>query len=126
MAQFTVPCDMHINTGGDLNIPAGASVQVTEDGEYAGYVTPEGMAVFHRGQEGSFEVSESSLTIVGAEMPPATPAAVAHAEETGVDLTQVEGSGADGKITKADVAAAAEAGGPTTDALKDDGHGEAD
>ena len=35
----------------------------------------------------------------------ATPAAQAHAEELGVDLSQVEGSGADGKITKADVAA---------------------
>ena len=33
----------------------------------------------------------------------ATPAATAAAEEVGVDLTAVEGTGADGKITKADV-----------------------
>lgn len=39
--------------------------------------------------------------------PEATEAAVAHAEATGVDLSTVEGTGAGGKITKADVAAAA-------------------
>ena len=43
----------------------------------------------------------------------ATPAAQATAEEAGVDLTQVEGTGADGKITKADVVAAATAPEPT-------------
>lgn len=37
----------------------------------------------------------------------ATPAAQAHAEETGVDLATVEGTGADGKVTKPDVVAAA-------------------
>lgn len=42
------------------------------------------------------------------EEPNATPAAVEHAEEVGVDLSNVEGSGAEGRITKADVAAAAE------------------
>lgn len=35
----------------------------------------------------------------------ATPAAVAHAEATGVDLTQVEGSGAGGQVIKSDVVA---------------------
>ena len=43
--------------------------------------------------------------------PNATPAAIAHAVATGVDLSQIEGSGAEGKITKADVAAAAESSG---------------
>ena len=38
----------------------------------------------------------------------ATPAAEAKAEELGVDLTQVEGTGADGKIIVSDVEAAAE------------------
>ena len=48
------------------------------------------------------------LAALNAEpMPAATPAAVAHAEETGVDLTQVEGTGVGGTILKADVAAAA-------------------
>lgn len=42
-----------------------------------------------------------------ADVPPATPAAVAHADATGVDLTQVEGTGVDGTILKADVVAAA-------------------
>lgn len=33
----------------------------------------------------------------------ATPGAIAHAEEHGVDLTKVEGSGEEGKVTKGDV-----------------------
>lgn len=40
----------------------------------------------------------------------ATPAAEAAAEEHGVDLTQVEGSGAEGRVTKADVVEAAQSG----------------
>lgn len=44
------------------------------------------------------------------EQPAATPAAVEAAEELGVDLSTIEGSGVDGKITKADVEAAAEGG----------------
>ena len=43
----------------------------------------------------------------------ATPAAQAAADEAGVDLTQVEGSGAGATITKADVVAAATAPEPT-------------
>lgn len=43
----------------------------------------------------------------------ATPAAQAAAEEAGVDLTQVEGTGSEGTITKADVVAAASAPEPT-------------
>lgn len=38
----------------------------------------------------------------------ATPAAEAHAEEKGVDLTEVEGTGKDGRVTAPDVDAAAE------------------
>lgn len=41
-----------------------------------------------------------------AETPDATEAAQKHAEATGVDLSQVAGSGAEGRITKADVEAA--------------------
>lgn len=37
----------------------------------------------------------------------ATPAAVEHAEATGVDLSEVDGSGKDGRVTKPDVEAAA-------------------
>jgi pyruvate/2-oxoglutarate dehydrogenase complex dihydrolipoamide acyltransferase (E2) component len=36
----------------------------------------------------------------------ATPAAVAHAEATGVDIDTVEGTGAGGRVTKGDVVAA--------------------
>lgn len=43
------------------------------------------------------------------EAPSATAAAVAHADETGVDLSTVEGTGANGTITKPDVVAAAAA-----------------
>lgn len=42
--------------------------------------------------------AEAALTEVAA-----TPAAIAAAEEADVDLTQVEGTGAGGKVTKADV-----------------------
>jgi pyruvate/2-oxoglutarate dehydrogenase complex dihydrolipoamide acyltransferase (E2) component len=42
------------------------------------------------------------------EAPEATPAAARKAQELGVDLSEVEGSGADGKITADDVAKAAE------------------
>lgn len=42
-----------------------------------------------------------------SEAPPATPAAEAKAEELGVDLNEVEGTGADGKIVVGDVEAAA-------------------
>lgn len=41
----------------------------------------------------------------------ATPAAQALADEHGVDLTTVEGTGAEGQIIKPDVAAAVEGGG---------------
>jgi pyruvate/2-oxoglutarate dehydrogenase complex dihydrolipoamide acyltransferase (E2) component len=43
------------------------------------------------------------------DAPIATEAAAAHAEELGVDLSTVEGTGKDGTIKKADVAAAAAA-----------------
>lgn len=57
-------------------------------------------------------MSDEEATAVAA-----TPAAVAHAEATGVDLTQVEGSGANGTVTKADVVAAAVAVVPAEVAL---------
>lgn len=46
----------------------------------------------------------------------ATPKALEHAEATGVDITQVEGTGAGGKVTKADVEAAAAENASTTPA----------
>lgn len=52
-------------------------------------------------------IIENEMEAAQADMPPATPAAAAHAEAMGVDLTQVEGTGKDGTITKADVQAAA-------------------
>jgi pyruvate/2-oxoglutarate dehydrogenase complex dihydrolipoamide acyltransferase (E2) component len=36
----------------------------------------------------------------------ATPAALAHAESLGVDISQIKGTGKDGKVTKGDVEAA--------------------
>lgn len=42
-----------------------------------------------------------------AEEPKATDAAVEHAEATGVDISSVKGSGAEGRVTKADVVEAA-------------------
>jgi hypothetical protein len=44
---------------------------------------------------------------LGVEEPDATPAALEYAAEKGIDLSQVEGSGKDGKITKPDVEASA-------------------
>ena len=43
-----------------------------------------------------------------ADKPAATPAAQAHADELGVDLADVKGTGAGGTVTKGDVAAHAE------------------
>jgi pyruvate/2-oxoglutarate dehydrogenase complex dihydrolipoamide acyltransferase (E2) component len=40
---------------------------------------------------------------VRAEVPEATPAAVRLAEENGIDLAEVEGTGADGKIVVGDI-----------------------
>lgn len=60
-----------------------------------------------------------SVTVLGFEAPPevkATPAAVAHADELGVPLEQVEGTGAGGNITKSDVAAAAAENPPAEEA----------
>ena len=57
---------------------------------------------------GPAEVSDG----VVAEEVEATPAAEELAEEKDVDLSQVEGTGKDGKITKSDVASAASEGDP--------------
>lgn len=46
--------------------------------------------------------AEAALTEVEA-----TPAAISAAEEAGVDIATVEGTGAEGKVTKADVVEAA-------------------
>jgi len=54
------------------------------------------------------------------EVAMATPAAQAHADEVGVDVASVEGTGKDGIVTKADVAEAA-ASAPPED-LNDCGH----
>ena len=52
-----------------------------------------------------------------SEVAMATPAAQAHADEVGVDVASVEGSGKDGIVTKADVVEAAAA-----EDLNDCGH----
>lgn len=54
-------------------------------------------------------VSVPGSAATATEAPSATAAAVAHADETGVDLSTVEGTGANGTITKPDVVAAAAA-----------------
>lgn len=102
MDHFTIPCAMHINTHGDLDIPEGAEIVVGDDGQYVGFIQDDGTQVPHRGFEANLAAFVDEPEVA------ATPAAVEHAEATGVDLTQVEGTGADGKITKADVVAAAQ------------------
>jgi uncharacterized protein (TIGR02118 family) len=52
-------------------------------------------------------ISEVSESQVGGEAPNATEAAKKKAEELGVDLLQVEGSGSEGRITVKDVQSAA-------------------
>ena len=64
----------------------------------------------HTGGMVEENVAVSLVSAAGTvEMPPATPKAVEHAEALGVDLTQVEGTGAGGTILKKDVEAAAPA-----------------
>ncbi len=53
----------------------------------------------------SDESTHTTQDAAGADTPEATPAAEALAEAAGVDLAEVDGSGADGRIVKADVEA---------------------
>lgn len=115
MDHFTIPCAMRIDTKGVLDIPADAEVVVNDNGEYAGFVTADGDVFAHR------TAPDELMAYIAAQnepAPAATPAAQAHADELGVDLSQVEGTGQDGTILKSDVAAAA-ATGPTAEALTD-------
>jgi pyruvate dehydrogenase E2 component (dihydrolipoamide acetyltransferase) len=50
------------------------------------------------------DVNKAAANPAPVDAPPATPAAVAHADELGVDLADVEGTGSGGTITKSDVA----------------------
>lgn len=107
MDHFTLPCALHIDTKGELDIPEGAEIVIGDDGQYVGFITEDGTQVPHRG----FEENLASFVASEHADVQATPAAEAHAAEVGVDLAQVEGTGKDGTITKADVAAAAPAEG---------------
>jgi pyruvate/2-oxoglutarate dehydrogenase complex dihydrolipoamide acyltransferase (E2) component len=88
----------------DLEIPdLGDTVEtVTETAENTvQQVTGGGQEGGDEGQEGGEEGQEG-----GEEEPNATEAAKQKAEELGVDLSQMEGSGADGRITVKDVVSA--------------------
>jgi pyruvate/2-oxoglutarate dehydrogenase complex dihydrolipoamide acyltransferase (E2) component len=67
---------------------------------------PASQTVEQGGKAGEEAPAESDTEEAEGE-PKATPAAVAKAEELGVDLDTVEGTGADGRITVGDVEAAA-------------------
>src|SRR5690242_17743124 len=101
MHSIAIDFDMHFEASGPVDIPAGSEVIFGDNGTYIGFVGPDGQEVAHRGFEGA-------MSAAVAPQPAATPAAAAHADELGVDLSQVEGTGQGGTITKADVAAAAE------------------
>ena len=81
-----------------------AATRVIGDAPYALY---PGDVI--EGQEAAAQVAAGNAQEISEdEEIAATPAAVAHADALGVDLAQVEGTGADGQILKADVAAAAD------------------
>ena len=114
MADFVTPVGFNINThGGDLRIPAGARIVLADNGDYQGYVTADGDIVGHRGQElvadGAAPEAEESApdSEPTSDVPSVTasPAAQAHAEKHGIDLSQIQGTGKDGTVTKADVVA---------------------
>lgn len=48
----------------------------------------------------------AAATASAAQQVDATPAALEHAESLGVDISQIKGTGKDGKVTKGDVEAA--------------------
>ncbi len=48
----------------------------------------------------------AAKTTAAAQQVDATPAALEHAESLGVDISQIKGTGKDGKVTKGDVEAA--------------------
>lgn len=101
MKSIKIDFDAHIEASGPLDIPAGSDLVFDDAGTLIGHITAEDQRVAHRGHE-------AAMATATTEPPAATPAAVAHADELGVDLTQVQGTGVDGTITKPDVAAAAE------------------
>ena len=87
-------------------IPKGQRIVVTRD-EYARSGAPgEGILSFVR-MVGSQPDGPSRVQTAGPESYNATPGAIALAQEEGVDLADVEGSGSGGRITKADVEQAA-------------------
>lgn len=86
---------------GAYSVNAGSTIQVVEESGVTASFSLGGVQTIELSQDEVPVVAESEPTVA------ATPAAVAAAEEHGVDLTAVEGSGADGKVLVADVVAAA-------------------
>ena len=83
-------------------------LQLGEDGSVLDLQIPPGT------EETTEEVEESSQRSGGQqdtdEEPNATEAAKQKAEELGVDMSQIEGSGAEGRITVKDVVSASDQG----------------
>lgn len=63
---------------------------------------------WQRTGEGTYIRATSGAQLYGQTETGATAAAIKAAEELGVDITTVEGTGKDGKVTIGDVKAAAE------------------
>lgn len=86
---FAPPISVDKDAGQAVKKPVGA--EVFSEKQLEGIV---GEPILSPGEEGAAAQSEVA----------ATAAAQAHADELGVDITQVKGTGKDGQITKADVA----------------------
>ncbi len=84
-------------TDGQVTEQAGQAVQGAQDA--AGQATQQAQQAAGGQQQGG-----------GGQQPNATQAAAQKAEELGVDLSQVEGSGSEGRITVKDVTSAASQG----------------
>lgn len=88
--------------------PAGANI----DGLYEtiNVIDRKEVEAFYKAKRpDAYKRAQATAKAVAAAAAPvdATPGAVAHAEATGVDLNQVEGTGQGGRITKSDVTDAA-------------------
>jgi 2-oxoglutarate dehydrogenase E2 component (dihydrolipoamide succinyltransferase) len=106
---------------GKIAVHSGADVQV---GDVLGYIEPNGNAA--PGKETSAASSQSEAakneapTAVSSEAPAEkiTPVAQRMANEEGVDVAKVKGSGPGGKVTKNDVAALLQSAKPVTSASR--------
>jgi hypothetical protein len=107
------------DAAGDVAGQAGQAAQQAQDtaGQAAGQAQQTAGGATQQAQEAAGQATEQAQQGAGQQggdgqqqQPNATQAAAQKAEELGVDLSQVEGSGSEGRITVKDVTSAASQG----------------